>query len=104
MNNIQADISRALDMPRRVITTPTKANKIDFDFKGFFWVGIENDIRDAWDKKFGEDNVSIVLMDLREYLKRHPHYSDIVLATYGGNWAIWIWDCLERAKGWKNEK
>jgi len=82
-----------------------KYNEIEFDNENWVWFGIDNDIRDAWDRRFGEENVSIVLMDLREYLKKRPDFEETnINKYYGGNWVFWIWDCLERNEGWRKER
>lgn len=81
-----------------------KYNDVYFSFEGWYW-HIDDDIRDAWDRRFGEENVSIVLIDLREYLKIRPDFEETNIKKYfGGNWAFWIYNALERAEGWRKEK
>ena len=76
-----------------------KYNEVEFDFVSWSWHGIADDILNVWCKRFGEDLVSSTLVDLREYLKKHLEYEEKIK-----NWAIWIWNCLEIAEGWKKEK
>lgn len=79
-----------------------KYNEIEWDNELWEFFGIDDDIRNAWDNRFGEVNVSQCLMSLREYLKKRPDYEEtVVIPYYGGNWAIYIWDALERAEGWR---
>jgi len=79
-------------------------NEIEWDNEIWDFFGIDDDIRDAWDSRFGEENVSVVLMNLRDYLKSRPDYKEKIIDKYcGGNWAIWIWDALERAEWWRKE-
>lgn len=81
-----------------------KYNEIEFDPVIWEFFGIEDDIRNAWDNRFGEINVSQCLISLREYLKKHPNYEEEAIIPYcGGNWAIFIWDALERNEEWKEE-
>ena len=35
-----------------------KYNEIEFDFVIWAWYGINDDIRNAWDRRFGEDLVN----------------------------------------------
>jgi len=79
-------------------------NEVEFDFETWVWFGIDDDIRDAWDRRFGEENVSIALINLREWLKTKPKFQEVIDKGYGGNWVIWIWDCLERNEGWRKER
>lgn len=72
-----------------------KYNEIKFDSETWVWFGIDDDIRDAWDSRFGEKNVDVTLMALREWLKTRPNFEQTIENNYGGNWAIFIWDCLE---------
>ena len=44
-------------------------NNVEFDFELWSWHGIEDDIMNAWCKRFGEDLVNSTLVDLREWLK-----------------------------------
>lgn len=79
-------------------------NDIEFDPDIWEWFGIDEDIRDSWDKRFGEENVSITLIDLREYLKTRPDYKEKIIDKYcGGNWAIFIWNMLERNEKWRKD-
>ena len=81
-----------------------KYNKIEWDNEIWDFFGIEQDIRDVWDRRFGEDNVSLTLVHLREYLKTKPNYEEEVINKYcGGNWAFFIWDALERNEKWRKE-
>lgn len=82
-----------------------KYNKIEFDNELWSFFGIDDDIRDAWDRRFGEENVSVVLIDLREYLKKRPDFEETNIEKYfGGNWAFWIWNCLKRNENWRKER
>lgn len=73
-----------------------KANEIEFDFELWSWHGIEDDIMTTWCKRFGEINVSVGLVNLREWLKRKPKFQETIDNGYKGNWVYFIWDCLER--------
>ena len=80
------------------------ANKIEWDNELWTFFGIEDDIRNSWDNHFGEENVSQCLNGLREYLKKHPDYQEKIDQYYGGNWAFFIWDCLEKNEKWRKER
>lgn len=81
-----------------------KYNEIEFDTELWCFFGIDDDIRNAWDSRFGEENVSIALVNLREFLKTHPDYEEEVIIPHcGGNWAIFIWNCLVRDEKWREE-
>jgi len=81
-----------------------KYNEIEWDDEIWEFFGIDDDIREAWDKRFGEVNVSQCLVSLREYLKKHPDYQEKIDGYYGGNWAIFIYDALERNEKWRKEE
>jgi len=45
------------------------------------------------------------LVSLREYLKKHENYEEeVIIPYYGGNWAIFVWDALERNEEWREER
>ena len=75
-----------------------KYNGVYFSFEGWYWL-IEDDILEAWYKRFGEELVASTLVSLREWLKARPKFEETIEKSYGGNWVIWIYDCLERAEG-----
>ena len=77
-------------------------NDVYFDFDLWYW-HIEDDIMAAWCKKLGEDLVLSTLNSLREWLKQKPEFQKTIDKGYGGNWCIWIWDCLERNEMWRRE-
>ena len=81
-----------------------KYNEVEFDFETWVWFGIDEDIRDAWDRRFGEENVSITLINLREWLKKKPDFEETIEKRYGGNWVYFIWESLERNEKWREEK
>ena len=78
-------------------------NEVEFDFVSWSWHGIEDDIRRAWEKRFGEDLVSSTLISLREWLKKKPDFEETIEKRYVGNWVYFIWDCLERNEKWRKE-
>jgi len=81
-----------------------KYNEIEWDNEIWEFFGIDDDIRASWNKRFGEEFVSIVLIELRGYLKTRPDYEEEVIIPYcAGNWAFWIWDCLEKNEIWRKE-
>ena len=81
-----------------------KYNNIEWDNMIWNFFGIDDDIRNAWDNRFGEENVSIALINTREYLKKHPNYEEEIIIPYcGGNWSFWLWDVFEREEGWRKE-
>jgi len=83
---------------------PNKYNEIEWDNELWDFFGIKDDIRESWNRRFGEENVSITLIRLREYLKKRPDFEETnIKVYYGGNWAFWIWDCLERNEKWRKE-
>ena len=79
-------------------------NKVEFDFELFSWHGIEDDIMNAWCKRFGEDIVGSTLANLREWLKKKPDFEETIEKQYAGNWVYFIWNSLERAEMWRKEK
>ena len=81
-----------------------KYNEIEWDDEIWEFFGIDDDIRNAWDKRFGEVNVSQCLVSLREYLKKRPNYQEKIDEYCSGNWAFFIWDALERAEIWRREE
>ena len=81
-----------------------KYNEVEFDFVIWAWYGIEDDIRAAWDRRFGEEQVSLTLINLREWLKKRPDFEKTIEEKYGGNWVYFIWDCLERNEQWRQEE
>ncbi len=81
-----------------------KYNEIEFDPEIWEFFGIDDDIRNAWDNRFGEENVSLCLVSLRDYLKKRPDYQGKIDKYCGGNWAIFIWNALERDEDWRKER
>ena len=81
-----------------------KYNKVEFDFEGLSWHGIEDDIMNAWCKRFGEDIVGSTLVNLREWLKKKPDFEETIETKYAGNWVYFIWNCLEKNEEWRREK
>jgi len=79
-------------------------NKVEFDFESWSWHGIEDDIMNAWCKRFGEDIVGSTLVNLREWLKKKPDFEETIETKYAGNWVYFIWNCLEKNEEWKREK
>ena len=80
-----------------------KYNDVYFDFDQWYW-HIEDDIMNAWCKRFGEDIVGSTLVNLREWLKQKSDFQEVIDKGYGGNWVLWIFDKLEQAEIWKKEK
>jgi len=80
-----------------------KSNEVEFDFVIWAWYGIADDIRDVWEKRFGEDLVNFTLNSLREWLKTRPDFEKTIEEKYGGNWVYFIWNCLERNENWRKE-
>ena len=80
-----------------------KYNDVYFDFDQWYW-HIEDDIMNAWCKRFGEDIVGSTLANLREWLKKKPDFEETIETKYAGNWVYFIWNCLERAEMWRKEK
>ena len=78
-------------------------NNVEFDFELWSWHGIEDDIMNAWCKRFGEDLVNSTLVDLREWLKTRPKFQEVIDKGYGGNWVFWLWDCFEKNERWRKE-
>jgi len=78
-------------------------NEVYFSFEGWYW-HIEDDIKEAWYKRFGEELVISTLTGLREWLKTRPKFQETIDKGYGGNWVFWIWDRLEQAEIWKKER
>ena len=81
-----------------------KYNEVEFDFVIWAWYGIADDIRDVWEKRFGEDLVTSTLISLREWLKTRPDFEKTIEEKYGGNWVYFIWNCLEKNEIWAKEK
>ena len=77
-------------------------NDVYFSFEAWYW-HIEDDIRTAWDKRFGEDLVTSTLISLREWLKKRPNFEKTIEEKYGGNWVYFIWNCLEKNEIWRKE-
>ena len=67
-------------------------NVVEFDFESWSWHGIEDDIMNAWCKRFGEDIVGSTLANLREWLKQKSDFQEVIDKGYGGNWVLWIFD------------
>jgi len=78
-------------------------NNVEFDFELWSWHGIEDDIMNAWCKRFGEDLVNSTLVDLREWLKTRPKFQEVIDKGYGGNWVFWLWDCFKKNERWRKE-
>ena len=80
-----------------------KYNEVEFDFEIWAWY-IEDDIRAAWNRRFGEDLVNSTLVSLREWLKKKPDFEETIEKRYQGNWVYFVWDCLERNERWRKEE
>lgn len=78
-----------------------KYNEVEFDFETWDWYGIDDDIYDAWQRRFPELEINLVLVNLREWLKRKPKFQEVIDKGYGSNWVFWVYDCLERAEEWR---
>ena len=77
-------------------------NEVYFSFEGWYW-HIEDDIRDAWDRRFGEEIVNSTLNNLREWLKKKPDFEETIEKRYSGNWVYFLWECFERNENWRKE-
>ena len=79
------------------------ANNIEFDFELWSWHGIDDDIMDRWVKIFPGVEVNLELMKMREFFKTHPGHENIIKKKFNNNYAIYIFNWLERAMRYKNE-
>jgi len=79
------------------------ANNIEFDFELWSWHGIDDDIMDRWVKIFPGVEVNLELMKMREFFKTHPGHEKIIKQKFNNNYAIYIFNWLERAMRYKND-
>ena len=74
-----------------------KTNNIEFDFELWSWHGIDDDIMDRWTKIFPGVEVSLELVKMREFFKKHPDHEKVIEQKFKNNFAIYIFNWLERA-------
>ena len=79
------------------------ANNIEFDFELWSWHGIDDDIMDRWVKIFPGVEVNLELIKMREFFKTHPGHEKIIKQKFNNNYAIYIFNWLERAMRYKND-
>lgn len=77
-----------------------KPNNIEYDFEAQCWYGLDDDILEAWGKKFPMLNIALELQDkLRGKFRLKPkYYQKLINTKYQGNFAIFIFDWLVGSK------
>lgn len=81
-----------------------KPNDIEFDFESWSWHGVDENIMDRWTKIFPGVEVNLELMKMRDFFKTHPDHEDIIKQKFKNNYAIYIFNWLERAMSYKNNQ
>ena len=78
-------------------------NHIEFDFEMWSWHGIDDDIMDRWGKIFPNVEVSLELIKMREFFKSHPGHEKVIEEKFKNNFAIYIFNWLERTERYNKE-
>ena len=72
------------------------ANDIEFDFELWSWHGIDQDIKDKWEKIFPNVDIEIELNKIRLHFKKNPKYEKIIRDKFNNNYSIYIFDWMAR--------